>query len=101
MDAVQIEISPDILRLVAAIDEFKGEWRALQNIAPDRLSLLRKVATIESVGSSTRIEGARLTDGEVERLLSAMRVSPRIYEFLLESRLHAGASRLLHQKEHA
>jgi len=72
MDAVQIEISPDILRLVAAIDEFKGEWRALQNIAPDRLSLLRKVATIESVGSSTRIEGSKLTDGEVERLLSGV-----------------------------
>jgi Fic family protein len=72
MDTIQIEISPDILRLVAAIDEFKGEWRALQNIAPDRLSLLRKVATIESVGSSTRIEGAKLTDGEVERLLSGV-----------------------------
>ena len=72
MDTIQIEISPDVLRLVAAIDEFKGEWRALQNIAPDRLSLLRKVATIESVGSSTRIEGAKLTDGEVERLLSGV-----------------------------
>lgn len=72
MDAAKIEISPDMLRLVAAIDEFKGEWRALQNIAPDRLNLLRKVATIESVGSSTRIEGAKLTDGEVERLLSGV-----------------------------
>ncbi len=72
MDTIQIEISPDVLRLVAAIDEFKGEWRALQNIAPDRLSLLRKVATIESVGASTRIEGAKLTDGEVERLLSGV-----------------------------
>jgi len=72
MDTAQFEISPDILRLVAAIDEFKGEWRALQNIAPDRLNLLRKVATIESVGSSTRIEGAKLTDGEVERLLSGV-----------------------------
>jgi Fic family protein len=58
--------------MVAAIDEFKGAWRALQNIAPDRLSLLRKVATIESVGSSTRIEGAKLTDGEIERLLAGV-----------------------------
>jgi Fic family protein len=72
MNAIRIEITPDILCLVAAIDEFKGLWRALQNIAPDRLSLLRKVATIESVGSSTRIEGAKLTDGEVERLLSGV-----------------------------
>jgi hypothetical protein len=54
------------------LDEFKGAWRALQSLAPDRLNLLRKVAAVESVGSSTRIEGAKLTDGEVERLLSGI-----------------------------
>jgi Fic family protein len=72
MDAAAIKIGPEVLRLVAGIDEFKGAWRAFQNIAPDRLNLLRKVATIESVGSSTRIEGAKLTDGEIERLLSGV-----------------------------
>ncbi len=72
MDAMSVKISPEILRLVTGIDEFKGAWRAFRNIAPDRLSLLRKVATIESVGSSTRIEGAKLTDGEIERLLSGV-----------------------------
>jgi Fic family protein len=70
MDAIAVKIGPEVLRLVAGIDEFKGAWRALQNIAPDRLNLLRKVATIESVGSSTRIEGVKLTDDEIERLLS-------------------------------
>lgn len=70
MISIPEKISPQVLRLVAAIDEFKGAWKALQNIAPDRLNLLRKVATIESIGSSTRIEGARLTDSEIERLLS-------------------------------
>jgi Fic family protein len=72
MDTPSLKISPDILRIVAGIDEFKGAWRAFKNIAPDRLSLLRKVATIESVGSSTRIEGVKLTDGEIERLLSGI-----------------------------
>jgi Fic family protein len=72
MDAKVVKIGPEVLRLVAGIDEFKGAWRAFQNIAPDRLNLLRKVATIESVGSSTRIEGAKLTDGEIERLLSGV-----------------------------
>jgi Fic family protein len=38
------------------------------------LSSLRRVATIESVGSSTRIEGARLTDREVEKLLANIRL---------------------------
>lgn len=64
-----IQITPEILALVAEIDEFKGAWRALGTLAPDRLSALRRVATIESIGSSTRIEGSKLSDREVERLL--------------------------------
>ncbi len=65
-----LSISQEILKLIAEIDEFKGSWIALGRLAPDRLSSLRHVATIESIGSSTRIEGAKLSDQEVERLLS-------------------------------
>lgn len=71
-DAVQI--TPEILGLIARIDEFKGAWRALGTLAPDRLSALRRVATIESIGSSTRIEGSRLSDRDVERLLSNLQI---------------------------
>jgi len=69
-----IHITPDILLRIARIDEFKGAWRALGTLAPDRLSALRRVATIESIGSSTRIEGSKLTDREVERLLSSLQI---------------------------
>ena len=65
-----IQITLEILSLIARVDEFKGAWRALGTLAPDRLSALRRVATIESIGSSTRIEGSKLSDREVERLLS-------------------------------
>jgi Fic family protein len=67
-----IRITPEVLALIAKIDEFKGAWRAHAALAPDRLSALRRVATVESVGSSTRIEGSRLSDREVERLLSGL-----------------------------
>ena len=69
-----LQITPEILSLIARIDEFKGAWRALGTLAPDRLSGLKRVATIESIGSSTRIEGSRLTDREVERLLSNLAI---------------------------
>ena len=69
-----IQITPEILSLIARIDEFKGAWRALGTLAPDRLSALRRVATIESIGSSTRIEGSKLSDREVERLLSNLQI---------------------------
>jgi Fic family protein len=75
LDTSTLRITPEILSLIAEIDEFKGAWRAIGRIAPDRLSGLRRVATIESIGSSTRIEGARLSDREVEALLANIRIS--------------------------
>ena len=69
-----LQITPEILSLIARIDEFKGAWRALGTLAPERLLALRRVATIESIGSSTRIEGSKLTDREVERLLSNLAI---------------------------
>ncbi|CAM8640979.1 COG3177 Fic family protein [Oxalobacteraceae bacterium] len=69
-----LQITPEILSLIARIDEFKGAWRALGTLAPERLMALRRVATIESIGSSTRIEGSKLTDREVERMLSNLAI---------------------------
>lgn len=69
-----LQITPEILSLIARIDEFKGAWRALGTLAPDRLLALRRVATIESIGSSTRIEGSKLSDRDVERLLSNLQI---------------------------
>jgi Fic family protein len=69
-----LTVTPALLRLIASLDEFKGRWQALGRLAPDRLSALRRVATIESVGSSTRIEGAKLSDAEVDRLLAGLDV---------------------------
>ncbi len=63
------EFSSRMLRLLGRIEEFRGAWRATAAIPPARLTSLRHIATIESVGSSTRIEGSALTDTEVEALL--------------------------------
>ncbi|MFA6900598.1 MAG: Fic family protein [Desulfurivibrionaceae bacterium] len=65
-----ITIDTQVLNLIAELDEFKGRWEMLGRLAPEKLHSLRWVATIESVGSSTRIEGAKLSDREVELLLS-------------------------------
>ncbi len=69
-----LNITQEILGLIAELDEFKGAWRALGTLAPDRLSALRRVATIESIGSSTRIEGSKLSDRDVEKLLSNLQI---------------------------
>jgi Fic family protein len=69
-----LSITPEILALISKIDEFKGAWRALGTLAPERLLALRRVATIESIGSSTRIEGSKLTDRQVEALLARLEI---------------------------
>ncbi len=70
MAAIELKIGQEILMLIAEIDEFKGQWRSLKTLAPERWAALRKIATIESVGSSTRIEGAKLSDRQVQALLA-------------------------------
>ena len=74
MKIESLNITPEILGLISEIDEFKGAWRALGTLTPERLNALRRVATIESIGSSTRIEGSKLTDRDVERLLSNLQI---------------------------
>mgnify|MGYP000501207289 CR=1 FL=1 len=74
INIASLAITPQMLSLIAEIDEFKGAWRALGTLAPDRLSALRRVATIDSIGSSTRIEGSKLSDSDVERLLSNIEI---------------------------
>ena len=69
-----IQITPEILGLIAELEEFKGAWRALGILEPERLNALRHVATIESIGSSTRIEGSKLSDQEIEALLSTLNI---------------------------
>ena len=70
-----INITPAMLRTIAEVDEFKGAWTAFGRLAPERLDNLRRVATIESIGSSTRIEGAKLSDREVDQLLSKIDIT--------------------------
>ena len=69
-----LKITPEILSLISEIEEFKGAWQALSLLEPERLLALKKVATIESIGSSTRIEGSNLSDREVEVLLSNLKI---------------------------
>ena len=69
-----LKITPEILSIIAELEEFKGAWRALGTLAPERLSALRRVATVESIGSSTRIEGSKLSDKEVEQLLANLEI---------------------------
>lgn len=67
-------INAEMVKLIADLDEFKGQWRVFKRLSRDQLSQLKKIATIESIGSSTRIEGSKLTDQQVAELLSGLKL---------------------------
>lgn len=74
MRAPKIDLlTKEITSLIGELDEFKGRWATTQALTPDRLAALRQVATIESVGSSTRIEGVKLSNSEIEALLRGVK----------------------------
>lgn len=51
--APKLRISAEMLKLIASLDEFKGQWRVFKRLSRDQLLQLKKIATIESIGSST------------------------------------------------
>ena len=66
-----IVITPDILRKIAEIDTFKGSWNSGGiKIEPEQLKTMKRIATIESIGSSNRIEGNKLNDIDVETVFN-------------------------------
>jgi len=79
MDKFQTKIDFDfktnqlVLKSISYIDSFKGRWNVLEKQENIYLRELRKTATIESIGSSTRIEGAKMTDIEVKELLDNLK----------------------------
>ena len=65
-------MTPRVVRLIAEIDEFKGYWKGMATLSASFLTNLQILATIESIGSSTRIEGAKLSNSEVSALLKGI-----------------------------
>jgi Fic family protein len=68
-------IYQQIIKQLSIIDRFKGNWEIINLKHSKHLKELRKIATIESIGSSTRIEGATLSDSEVEKLLKSVKIT--------------------------
>ncbi len=68
------ESAQKIYRLLAQIENLKGQWKAGLNLSPQILTRLKRSVIVTSTGASTRIEGARLSDEEVEKLLNGLKI---------------------------
>ena len=65
----------EILKIIGSIDGFQGKWNQIGGKESRYLNELRLIATIESIGSSTRIEGSKMSNEEVEDFINAIKIT--------------------------
>lgn len=68
-------ISSIAITLIAQIDELRGQWTGGATLNPVVLDRLQKSSLLTSAGASTRIEGSRLSDQEVEKVMKNLTIS--------------------------
>ena len=66
---------PHIVALLAEIDGIRGEFKSGLRMTPQAITNLRKSTLITSAGASNRIEGGKLNDEEVEKVMRGLAVS--------------------------
>lgn len=66
---------PHILQLIAEIDGIRGEFKSGLRMTPQAITSLKRSVLVTSAGASTRIEGAKITDEEVEKIMQGLAVS--------------------------
>ena len=69
----RIKLTQEILAKISKIDQFKGLWQGSLRLSPQILGRLKAWVIITSTGASTRIEGAKMTDGEIARFLRGLK----------------------------
>ncbi|MFA5879033.1 MAG: Fic family protein [Candidatus Margulisiibacteriota bacterium] len=69
-----VNIPANIILKIAQIDELKGQWISGAKLGPQVLGRLKKSVLITSTGASTRIEGALLTDADIEKLMRGINI---------------------------
>lgn len=70
-----LDLNWKLISLISDIDRFDASWQSIERREGQSLKELKSIATVRSVGASTRIEGSKLSDQEVDILLKNMDIS--------------------------
>ncbi|PSR55942.1 Fic family protein [Adhaeribacter arboris] len=70
-----INLDWPLVNLISQIDRFDASWSSIERKEGQSLKQLKSIATVRSVGASTRIEGSRMSDEEVEVLLNQINIT--------------------------
>jgi Fic family protein len=67
-------LPPEVWSKTALIDELKGRWVSGARLNPQVLGQLKRSTLIASTGASTRIEGSKLSDADIEKMMKGLSV---------------------------
>ena len=76
-DQPRFVITPDVLRLVAALDEFKGQWLAFRNMPAESLGAMEQQAITQGTAAGIRLGGGDVTDRQVTEILTGADEAPK------------------------
>jgi len=71
----KLDLDWQLIRWISQIDRFDASWTSIEKREGQSLKQLKTIATVHSVGASTRIEGSKMSDEEVEALLNRLDIS--------------------------
>ncbi len=71
----RLNINWKLIRLISQIDRFDASWESIEKKEGQSLKQLKTIATVRSVGASTRIEGSKMSNEEVEVLLKEIDIT--------------------------
>ena len=72
---LQLDLGMKIISELSKIDRFDATWSSIEKREGSTLMQLKSIATVKSVGASTRIEGSKMTDDEVSVLIENINMS--------------------------
>lgn len=70
-----LNIDWKLINIISQIDRFDASWASIERKEGQSLKQLKSIATVRSVGASTRIEGSKMSDEEVDVLLKAIDIT--------------------------
>lgn len=67
-------IPQDIWLKITQIEAIKGKWEGSTKLSPQILGRLKQSVLVTSTGASTRIEGSKLSDQNIEKMLRGLSI---------------------------
>jgi len=72
---VKLDLAMKLINDISKVDRFDAKWTGIERRVGASLKQLKLIATVRSVGASTRIEGSRMNDEEVQVLINKLQIA--------------------------